>query len=193
MAERWLTYQQAAEALGMTAEAVRHRARRLGWRTQPGNEGRTLVLLPEGEAVRPPVRSAVQTSVQTGEVSDLAGVLKAQLERERERADKAEARAGQAEVEREAARIASARAESEAAALREERERLLRERDVAQEEAKKLREREAEIQAERERLLWEWDTAQVGRKAAEDELSTWAAGGPLARAWRALIYRRDRP
>jgi hypothetical protein len=63
MAERWLTYQQAGDALGMTAEAARQRARRLGWRTQPGNEGRTLVLVPDGVEVRPR-RPAVQPPVQ---------------------------------------------------------------------------------------------------------------------------------
>ena len=35
----WLTYAQAAERLGLSPEAVRHRARRSGWRTQPGNDG----------------------------------------------------------------------------------------------------------------------------------------------------------
>jgi hypothetical protein len=126
MAERWLTYQQAGEALGMSAEAVRQRARRLGWRTQPGNEGRTLVLLPDGTAVRPRVRLIVQTpeqavqtagqppvqpAVQTGDANGLAEVLRGQLERERERADKAE---GQAAAERARAE----RAETEAAEQR---------------------------------------------------------------------------
>jgi hypothetical protein len=114
MAERWLTYQQAGEALGMSAEAVRQRARRLGWRTQPGNEGRTLVLLPDGTAVRPRVRPTVQTpeqagqtagqtpvqpAGQTGEANRLAEVLREELERQRERADRAEARAERAEAE----------------------------------------------------------------------------------------------
>ena len=80
MAERWLTYQQASEVLGMTAEAVRHRSRRLGWRTQPGNDSRTLVLLPDDAPVRPPVRPAVHTPVhtpvQSGDVNDLAEILK---------------------------------------------------------------------------------------------------------------------
>jgi hypothetical protein len=126
MAERWLTYQQAGEALGMSAEAVRQRARRLGWRTQPGNEGRTLVLLPDGTAVRPRVRLIVQTpeqavqtagqppvqpAVQTGDANGLAEVLRGQLERERERADKAE---GQAAAER----VRAERAETEAAEQR---------------------------------------------------------------------------
>ena len=53
--------------------------------------------------------------------------------------------------------------------------------------------REGELRAERDRLLREWDTAQVGRKVAEDELTAWVAGGPIVRAWRALIYRQGRP
>ena len=31
----WLTYAQAGEHLGLSPEAVRHRARRSGWRTSP--------------------------------------------------------------------------------------------------------------------------------------------------------------
>jgi len=129
MAERWLTYQQAGELLGMTAEAARHRARRMKWRTQPGNEGRALVLVPDdAEAakppVRPPVRTAVQTPVRTAMQASndnvLAGLLREQLERAagevaavRAELDKALACAAQAEAEREAARIAVAAAEGE--------------------------------------------------------------------------------
>jgi hypothetical protein len=180
MAERWLTYQQAGEALDMTAEAVRHRARRLGWRTQPGNEGRTLVLLPEGEAVRQfaraPVHPPVQTAVHSNEASGLAEVLKGQLERERERADKAEARAGQAEAEREAARIAAARAEGEAMVLREQMKAERGRAELAQ-------------AATAARL----QDAEASRDGARAELADWTAGGPLGRAWRALVYRRGRP
>jgi hypothetical protein len=46
----WQTYAQAGERFGVSAEAVRLRARRLGWRTQPGNDGRTLVLVPDNAA-----------------------------------------------------------------------------------------------------------------------------------------------
>jgi hypothetical protein len=42
----WLTYAQAGERLGMSAEAIRSRARRAGWRTMPGNDGKALVLIP---------------------------------------------------------------------------------------------------------------------------------------------------
>ena len=62
MAEQWLTYQQAGELLGMSANAVRQRARRLMWRVQPGNDGRALVFIPDGVAVRPRVRPAPQAA-----------------------------------------------------------------------------------------------------------------------------------
>ena len=43
----WETYADAAERLGMTADAVRHRARRLHWRRMRANDGRTLIMVPE--------------------------------------------------------------------------------------------------------------------------------------------------
>ena len=149
MAERWLTYQQAGDALGMSAEAARQRARRLGWRTQPGNEGRALVLVPDGMEVRPrrpPVQPPGQPPVQTAEAAELvelreraaraegeSATLREQVESERGRAGRAEAerdaaraeasaeraRAAQAEREREEARIRAAAAEGEAKGLRE--------------------------------------------------------------------------
>jgi hypothetical protein len=39
----WLTYAEASDRLGITPEAVRSRAKRLGWRRQLGNDGRALV------------------------------------------------------------------------------------------------------------------------------------------------------
>ena len=57
MTGEWLTYAQAGERFGLSADAVRMRVHRLGWRTQPGNDGRTLVLVPEDAAVQPRRRS----------------------------------------------------------------------------------------------------------------------------------------
>ena len=51
-----MTYEQAGELLGLSAEAVRKRSRRLGWRIQSGNEGKALVLVPDGAELRPPGR-----------------------------------------------------------------------------------------------------------------------------------------
>jgi hypothetical protein len=41
----WLTYEQAAERLHVSAAAVRARAMRGGWRRQPGNDGKARVLI----------------------------------------------------------------------------------------------------------------------------------------------------
>src|SRR3712207_6640567 len=39
---RWLTYEEAGRVLGIDADSVSRRARRLRWRRQPGNDGRPL-------------------------------------------------------------------------------------------------------------------------------------------------------
>jgi len=39
----WLTYREAAERLGSTAEAIRYRAMRGRWPRQRGNDGRARV------------------------------------------------------------------------------------------------------------------------------------------------------
>jgi hypothetical protein len=127
MAEQWRTYQQAGDLLGMSSEAARQRARRLKWRTQRGNDGRTLVLVPEVPGVRPRIPPAVQTPGQTpvqppgqtGDDNALAALFREHLEQaeaaaaERARAELAEAALG-------AALVAAARAEGEATALRGE-------------------------------------------------------------------------
>lgn len=46
MDDRWLSYAEAAQALSMTPESVRQRARREHWRKQLGNEGKALILVP---------------------------------------------------------------------------------------------------------------------------------------------------
>jgi hypothetical protein len=51
-----LTYAQAGERLGMSAEAIRSRARRAGWRTMPDNDGKALVLIPDDATIGVPVR-----------------------------------------------------------------------------------------------------------------------------------------
>ena len=57
--------------------------------------------------------------------------------------------------------------------------------------------RHAARQAERGRAELARDAAAARAQAAIDaaraELADWTGGGPLARAWRALIYRRERP
>ena len=122
----WLTYAQIAERFGMSAEAARQRARRTRWRTLPGNDGRTLVLVPDGTdvqpRVRPPDQTAVQTPAQTAEIARLSHLI----ERANERADRADARADAADADR---RATEARADGERTEWREERTRLVVEVD----------------------------------------------------------------
>ena len=125
--DQWRTYQEAADQLGSTAEAVRVRARRQGWRRQRGNDGRVRVLVPaglkrepapgqEGEQVpeRPGERPPEQPGQGEHAAADLRLVLvellrdqAAEHRRERERA---EAREGalRVEVERLAGRVTEA-------------------------------------------------------------------------------------
>ncbi len=77
MPERWLTDQQMGDLFGMSAEAARHRARRLGWRTQPNNEGWMLVLVPERAEAQPCKTEDTpdQSGVQTGDHGALAALF----------------------------------------------------------------------------------------------------------------------
>ena len=102
----WLTYAQAGERFSVSAEAVRLRARRLGWRTQPSNDGRTLVLVPDDAEVQPRPRPPEQPAGQPPGQD----AMHEALQRECERADRAE---GTADLERQRADQAEKRAETE--------------------------------------------------------------------------------
>jgi hypothetical protein len=59
MEETWLTYREAGERLGCTAEVVRYRALRGKWPRRRGNDGRARVQLPEdAHSVRTPERTS---------------------------------------------------------------------------------------------------------------------------------------
>ena len=94
----WETYADAAERLCMTADAVRHRARRMHWRRMRANDGRTLIMVPDDiEPIdrpdnHPMIDSAVdrsspdRTADQFGTIEALQeriADLQADLERER--------------------------------------------------------------------------------------------------------------
>jgi chromosome segregation ATPase len=102
----WLTYAQAAKRFGMSAEAVRMRAHRLAWRTQRGNDGRTLILVPDDAAIEPRTRSPAQgrsdehSPPQGAEIVRLTTLLAAadaRVEKADQRAELAEKRVEQAE------------------------------------------------------------------------------------------------
>src|SRR3712207_2975802 len=98
---KWLSYADAAAALGMTPESVRQRARREHWRKQLGNDGKALILVPadtdripagdtdsEAPATRPVKRlepdaavAILQTKLAEAEARLLD--LRADIERER--------------------------------------------------------------------------------------------------------------
>jgi hypothetical protein len=87
----WLTYAAAGERYGLSPGALRMRAHRLGWRTMPGNDGRTLVLVPDDAELQPRARAPERAPAQT-DGSDLTDLL---TEAEN-RAEGAEQRAAQA-------------------------------------------------------------------------------------------------
>jgi hypothetical protein len=188
------TYREIAEHFGLSnAEKGRQKAKRSAWPAEPQNhpadpvrvrvpqeawEGAPLsreraararmrgapLGVSEGEGAQPPSWPDEPPSLIKA-LEGEAAILREALARERERADRAEERAGAeraradtAEREREAARIAEAAAAGEGRALRERAER-----------------------------------AEAERETARAELEAWMAGGPLARAMRALFFRRGRP
>jgi hypothetical protein len=102
MEDLWLTYAEAGQRLGVSAESIRAKAIRRGWRRQSGNDGRTRVLLPlnVSEGVEQPVnarsphvrRSVDPTLVNALEshIKTLQGDIEALKEQLRVQADKAE-------------------------------------------------------------------------------------------------------
>src|SRR3954454_21663644 len=108
---RWLSYAELAEARGTDIDSVVLLVRRKNWPKQAGNDGRVRVAVPADvlrnmrprrKAVREDIPPAMPADVppDKGEgisrgisaLEDALGALKKQLERERGRADAAEAR-----------------------------------------------------------------------------------------------------
>ena len=76
MSETWLTYSEAATALGTSPEAVRQKSIREHWRRQRGNEGKTQVLIDlEAQKSRVPRKRPVkQANVQSDEQGKVAAL-----------------------------------------------------------------------------------------------------------------------
>lgn len=198
--DKWLTYQQGGELFGMSSEAFRQRARREGWRTQPGNDGRTLVLMPDGAAVRPRVRppeqsaaqtpeqppgqTSVQTPAQTPEhastISGLAALLTEQhKERERLETDLRSERKAREQVQAELVAEKEARAKAEGVA-EAERQAFVRADERADKAGAALAlEREARTKA-----------AELMRQAEAERDAFWTRGR-FARALTAWKGRRE--
>jgi hypothetical protein len=99
----WLTYAQIGERFGLAAEAARTRVRRLGWRTQPGNDGRTLVLVPDEADLRPggdrvarPAGDHPSDRAETGLLTGLLTAAEGRAERAEQRTEEASRRADNA-------------------------------------------------------------------------------------------------
>ena len=74
----WLTYEQAAERLHVSAAAVRARAMRGGWRRQPGNDGKSRVLI-TADVVRAAAEQPHEQPRKTP-IAELANALRAHVE-----------------------------------------------------------------------------------------------------------------
>jgi hypothetical protein len=165
---------EAAERTGLSVDALRKRIRRGRLETVKGNDGLVRVRLTsadmealrlaDGQAgqARPSRRDENDRTIRA--LEDGAAILRERAEKAERRAERAEAEAG---AERARASMAErGREEAQIRAAAADREVTVR--------------REAEA---RERQ---------GREAAEREIAEWTAGGPLARALRALAFRRGR-
>jgi hypothetical protein len=181
MADQWLTYEEAGALFGLSAEAMRKRARRLGWRIQTGNDNqtRTRILVPEGAEIRPaghppgwPAgdRRDDRPAIRAEDPQALS-LLSDALRQERERREAAEEAKTRAEE-------AAARAQGEAAGLKEAvrlAEDSARRADAAAAEARQreaaavARFEQAEGRAERAAVL------EAERDAARDAATREAA------------------
>jgi hypothetical protein len=76
MSETWLTYSEAAMALGTSPEAVRQKSIREHWPRQPRNDGKTQVLIDlEAQKLRAPrKRPTKQANVQSDEQGKVAAL-----------------------------------------------------------------------------------------------------------------------
>jgi hypothetical protein len=167
----WLTYAQVGERFGLSPEAARQRARRLHWRTQPGNDGRTLILVPDSTAVLPRGRPPDRTAVQTPEFARLSGLL----DWAHERADKAEQRVDAADAARRAAEGLAERERERADDERQGRERAEARADRAEatvtgerQRADVLRDRIDAMQAQVAAAEAAAEQGRVGAQAAQD-------------------------
>jgi hypothetical protein len=80
----WLTYSEAGERLGLSADAVRVRATRGKWRRMRGNDGRTLVQVPADPSELYPARPFARGGAIAA-LQEAVAALREQLQAERTR------------------------------------------------------------------------------------------------------------
>lgn len=194
MSDRWLTYEEAGTLFGLSPEAIRKRARRLGWRIQSGNDNqtKTRILVPDGAELRP---AGPPPGTPIGDrPDDRPDGLVSELRRRAEaaEADRNRERAERERVESERERLAAelipererrARAEGETAALKDA---LTRERVHFEQALSRAERVEQEAVRLRDAVVRETARADVergARKAAE-------AGRDIAQAAALASERR---
>ena len=152
-----LTYAQIGERFALKPEAARTRVRRLGWRTMPGNDGRTLALVPEDADLRPGGAHAVppEDDRADGEGEDRAvtAMLTGLLAEATARADRAEERADAANGRADAALALADRLTAQVADACARAERAESERDAARAAATEALQAAEDLRAA-ERAWW---------------------------------------
>jgi hypothetical protein len=175
------TERAAVAALGAAFAAARQDAEALRAKLRVAEqgraeaEGRAAILAERVEAERrdaeAKARELVEARERAARAEGESATRRTALDREQERAGRAEARA----------EAALAMADRRGREVVELRERV----GQAEGESGALRER---VAAERERA----EASARDLEAARAELADWTAGGPVARAWRAFLNRRGR-
>jgi hypothetical protein len=146
----WLTWADAGARFGLTPDALRMRARRLGWRTQPGNDGRTLVLVPDDVELqsRSPERTDERLAARSGEQEPEISALREALAVLRE-AREGEIAALRATADHTLVQLADAQAGRDRAEQRANEAEQRRDQAIARADAADARADRVEIRAER--------------------------------------------
>ena len=220
--EHIATYREIAAHWGLAGvDVARVKAKRARWRQLPRNHPAdpVRVAIPRAawdiavmsgggasafhreEGAIPPSKSGARppSGRFSGRDKEMARAL-ATLHELREQVRVAQERTAQAEAAAAAERVRAQDATAEAAAARAEAETLRAALIAAGAAATVARAAaatataEAEgIRAERDRITTERERAVAERDGLRAEIGAWTAGGPLARAWRALLNRQVRP
>jgi DNA-binding Lrp family transcriptional regulator len=183
---RWLSFKELAAETGLSPTAAEARARRMvragRWRhrvdNDPPNAGRVLVTPADIEAMRGHGAKGRAKLLAQGQAPEIA---------------QGDAQGGMdPSAVNTLLGALKASYEREAEGLRQVAGELRHRSERAEGEVDRLREAEraSAVRADAERQARE--RAEAGRDAAEAELAAWTAGGPLARALRALAFRRGR-
>jgi chromosome segregation ATPase len=163
MPEEWLTYREIGARLGLNVEAVRTRVRRAGWRTQPGNDGRTRVLVPDHVLVEPVSADREGVNEGVNRTKDLTGLV-VLLTAAEARISRLE---GQVQAERDRVNESRSEADRLRAELAEQTTRSDRAKQASTEAAHATTERVTRAEAQIEHLRETLAAAQADQAASE--------------------------